>query len=132
MRAVGAMWLLGMLALATVAVAQANDVVVLTNGGRLRGTVEVYEPDPEHIVDRYLVQIHDGRFEIVEQGRIEPVDWRVSADELRHLVAEGEAYVHAPQRLDLRWLEVRLGIVPRLTRAGTWRVGRVRRPSAAR
>jgi len=90
--------------------------------------VEIYEPDPGHVVDRYCVRIHEGRFEVVEQGRCGPVDWRVSADELRRIVAERDAYVEAPDRLDLRWLELRLGIEPRPAHEGGWRIGRMRRP----
>jgi hypothetical protein len=91
--------------------------------------VAIYEGDPEHVVDRYSIRAHEGRFEVVEHGRFEPAaDWRVSVDHLRSLVARPERFVEAPEKLDLGWLEERLAIRRRKKRPAGWRIGRARRP----
>jgi len=92
-------------------------------------SVAIHEGDPEHVVDRYTVRMHEGRFEVVEQGRLDAVaDWRVSVDHLRDLVVQSGAYIETPAKLDLGWLEKRLGRAQPKRSLG-WRIGRVRRPS---
>lgn len=108
-----------------------REIVAKTSGGRAPAAlgVEIYEGDPERIVDRYAIRAHEGRFEMVESGKIEPeIDWRVSVDDLRHIVAKPDRYLEDPSRLPLAWLELRLGIRARPKRAAGWRSGRVRRP----
>jgi hypothetical protein len=91
--------------------------------------VAIYEGDPEHVVDHYVIRVHEGRFEAVERGRSEPaVDWRVSVDSLRHIVAEPDRYLDAPEKLDLGWLQTRLGIGRARSPSPTWRIGRAHRP----
>ena len=108
-----------------------RELVARTSGlpAPLTFGVEIYEPDPEHVVDHYLIRAHEGRFEVVEQGHREVPDWRVSADELRRIVAERDACIAAPERLDLHWLELRLGLAPRPAHESEWRMGRARRPA---
>jgi hypothetical protein len=51
MRAWWVAWIgIGWIAAASVALAQGTDVVMLSNGGRLRGTVEVYEPGADVVI----------------------------------------------------------------------------------
>jgi hypothetical protein len=106
-----------------------REIVARTSGRRRRTfSVAIYEGDPEHVVDRYVVHAHEGRFEVVEHGRGRPADWRVSVDQLRQIAAKPDRYVDAPEKLDLGWLETRLGIGRAKRPAAGWRIGRVRRP----
>lgn len=108
-----------------------REVVTRTTSGRRRNTfaVAIYEGDPEHVVDHYVIRVHEGRFEVVERGRSEPAaDWRVSVEHLRHIVAEPDGYIDAPEKLDLGWLQTRLGIGDVKRPSPTWRIGRARRP----
>jgi hypothetical protein len=92
--------------------------------------VGVYEGDPERIVDRYTIRAHEGRLEMVEHGHTElAIDWRVTAEDLRRIVAKPDRYLRDPGRLPLAWLESRLGIRERRKRAAGWRIGRAHRPS---
>ncbi len=50
MRAHGVLWVVLVWLLAASALAQGTDVVMLANGGRLRGTVEVYEPGADVVI----------------------------------------------------------------------------------
>ena len=109
-----------------------REIVAQTSGRRGPTTfaVAIYEGDRGHIVDRYTVRAHDGRFEVVERGRCEPpFDWQVSVEHLRSIVAEPDRYVDEPDKLDLAWVESRLGIRAAPKRAKGWRLGRVRRPT---
>ena len=109
-----------------------QEIVARTSGlhGPTLLAVGIYEGDPERIVDRYAVEAHEGRFQVVEHGRSEPaIDWRVSVEDLRRIVAEPDRYLEDPGRLPLAWLEARLGIRARPKRAVAWRLGRARRPS---
>lgn len=90
--------------------------------------VAICEGDPRRIVDRYAIRAHDGRFQVVEHGRLEPVDWEVSVDQLERIVAHPDRFVAAPELLGLDWLEDRLAIRPQAKQASGWRVGRARRP----
>ncbi|HBZ69172.1 MAG TPA: hypothetical protein DEP35_05250 [Deltaproteobacteria bacterium] len=109
-----------------------REIVASTSGrrGPKVFSVAIHEGDPPRVVDRYAVRMHEGRFEVVEQGRLEAApDWQVSVDHLRHLVVKPGEYMEAPAKLDLGWLEQRLGIGPQPKRRRGWRIGRVRRPS---
>ena len=109
-----------------------REIVARTSGrrGPKVFSVAIHEGDPEQVVDRYTVRVHEGRFQVVEQGRVETAsDWRVSIDHLRRLVVHPDAYVEAPTKLDLGWIEQRLGIGPQMKQPRAWRIGRVRRPS---
>jgi hypothetical protein len=77
---------------------------------------------------RERAHAHDGRFQVVEHGRLEPVDWEVSVDHLERIVAHPDRFVAAPELLALDWLEDRLAIRPRAKRTSGWRIGRARRP----
>lgn len=108
-----------------------REVVARTTGwkGAKVFAVEVWEGDPERIVDRYSIRVHEGRFEMVEPGRSHPsIDWRVSVEALRSITANPDRYLSDPGRLPLDWLESRLGIRKRAKRATGWRIGRARRP----
>lgn len=72
--------------------------------------VAVYEDESEAPVDRYAVRLHEGRFELVPGGEEPPIDWRVSVPFLRHVASHPDRYVDDPRRLELDWLERRLGI----------------------
>jgi len=92
--------------------------------------VEVCEGEPERIVDHYTIRVHEGRFEIIEHGGSEPaIDWRVSVEALRSIMAKPDRYLSDPGRLPLDWLELRLGIRAGPKRTAGWRIGRARRPS---
>lgn len=109
-----------------------REIIASTSGrrGPRVFSVAIHEGDPEHVVDRYTVRVHEGRFEVVEQGQLDgSADWRVSVDHLRRLVVQSDDYVEAPAKLDLGWLEQRLGIGAQPKRWRGWRIGRVRRPS---
>ena len=109
-----------------------REIVAKTSGrrGPTELAVAIYAADPERIVDRYTIRAHEGRLEVVEHGGSETaIDWRVSIDHLRRVVAEADRYVEEPENLDLAWLESHLGIRTRTKRAAGWRVGRARRPS---
>jgi len=109
-----------------------REIVAKTSGprGATKLAVAIYEADPQRIVDRYTIRAHEGRLEVVEHGRSETaIDWRVSVDHLRRVVAEADRHVEEPEHLDLAWLESRLGIRARPKRASGWRLGRTRRPS---
>jgi len=109
-----------------------REIVAKTSGrrGPTELAVAIYEADPERIVDRYTIRVHEGRLEAVEHGRSgTAIDWRVSVDDLRRVVAEADRHVEEPENLDLAWLESGLGIRARAKRASGWRLGRVRRPS---
>lgn len=109
-----------------------REIVAKTGGpaGSKLFAVEVREGDPEQIVDHDTIRAHEERFEMVEHGRSEPaIDWRVSVETLRGIVAKPERYLNDPRKLPLEWLERRLGIRARPKRAAGWRIGRSRRPS---
>jgi hypothetical protein len=109
-----------------------REIVAGTSGrdGAKLFAVEVWEGDPERIVDHYTIRAHEGRFEVVEHGGIErAIDWRVSVEALRTIVTKPDRYLSDPGRLPLDWLESRLGIRARPKRAAGWRIGRARRPS---
>ncbi len=73
--------------------------------------VDVYEDDPERPVDHYRIGVHEGRFEVIERGSSgAAVDWRVSVDQLRGIIADPDAHEDAPEKLGLSWLVERLGI----------------------
>ena len=92
--------------------------------------VAIYEGDPGHVVDQYSIRAHEGRFEVVEHGRLEPaVDWQVSVEHLQSVVAEPDRFIDAPEKLGLGWLEDRLAIRRGAKRRSGWRIGRVRRPT---
>jgi hypothetical protein len=79
--------------------------------GRLRLGVAVYEGDAPVPVDHYGVEMHEGKFHVVSRGQRElSIDWRVSVDYLRRVTAHPSEYIEEPARLELGWLEQRLGI----------------------
>jgi hypothetical protein len=109
-----------------------REIVASTSGrrGAKAFSVEVHEGAPERVVDRYVVQLHEGRLQVVEQGRLpSAADWRVSVDQLRLLVEGDGKDVEDPTKLDLGRLEHRLGIGAQPKRPRPWRIGRVRRPT---
>lgn len=72
-------------------------------------SVSVLEGDPERIVDRYAIRVHEGRFAVVGASQSKAaVDWQVAVDDLRRLVARPDAYVEDPSKLGLRWLELQV------------------------
>jgi hypothetical protein len=92
--------------------------------------VEVWEGDPERIVDHFTIRAHEGRFEVVERGGSgSAIDWRVSVEALRSIVAMPDHYLSDPGRLPRDWLELRLGIRARSKRTAGWRIGRAHRSS---
>jgi hypothetical protein len=91
--------------------------------------VAICEGDPRRVVDRYSIRAHEGRFEVVEHGRLEPaIDWEVSVDHLERIVAHPDRFIDAPEQLGLGWLEDRLAIRRGAKRRSGWRIGRARRP----
>jgi len=90
--------------------------------------VAICEGDPRRIVDRYSIRAHEGRFRVLEHGRLEPTDWEVSVAQLERIVAHPDRFVGAPEQLGLDWLEDRLSIRPEVKRPSAWRIGRARRP----
>jgi hypothetical protein len=90
-----------------------REIVARTSGRRGPTTfaVAIHEGDPARVVDHYVIRAHEGRFEVVEHGRREPApDWHVSVERLRRIVAQPDLYVDEPEKLELAWLEERLGI----------------------
>jgi hypothetical protein len=90
--------------------------------------VAICEGDPQRIVDRYSIRAHEGRFQLVEHGRLEPADWEVSVAELERIVAHPDRFISAPELLGLDWLEDRLAIRREAKPPSAWRMGRARRP----
>jgi hypothetical protein len=76
----------------------------------IRLGVEIYEHDPSAPVDHYGIRIHDGRFEVASRTREPVTDWRVSLEYLRRVAEDPQTYIDDPRKLDLGWLERRLGI----------------------
>jgi len=108
-----------------------REIVARTSGRRGPRTfaVAVTEGDPARVIDSYVVRVHEGRFEVVEQGRGAPViDWNVAVEHLRRIVADPDRYIAGPEQLDLGWLVSRLG-PPARKSPGGWQVRRSRRPS---
>jgi hypothetical protein len=108
-----------------------REIVARTSGRRGPRTfaVAVSEGDPARVIDSYVVRVHEGRFEVVEQGRGAPViDWNVAVEHLRRIVADPDRYIAGPEQLDLGWLVSRL-CPPVRKSAGGWQVRRTRRPS---
>ena len=108
-----------------------REIVARTSGRRGPRTfaVAVTEGDPARVIDSYVVRVHEGRFEVVEQGRGAPViDWNVAVEHLRRIVADPDRYIAGPEQLDLGWLVSRLG-PPARKSLGEWQVRRARRPS---
>jgi len=108
-----------------------REIVARTSGRRGPRTfaVAVTEGDPARVIDFYVVRVHEGRFEVVEQGRGAPViDWNVAVEHLRRIVADPDRYIAGPEQLDLGWLVSRLG-PPARKSPGEWQVRRARRPS---
>lgn len=108
-----------------------REIVARTSGRRGPRTfaVAVTEGDPARVIDSYVVRVHEGRFEVVEQGRGAPViDWNVAVEHLRRIVADPDRYIAGPEQLDLGWLVSRLG-PPARKSPGEWQVRRARRPS---
>jgi hypothetical protein len=68
--ALGACVVAAVLAFASGVLAQAGDLVILRNGGRLRGTVEVYEPGT-----RVVILLPDGSRRTLAGGEIERVQF---------------------------------------------------------
>jgi hypothetical protein len=109
-----------------------REVVARTSGrnGPRLFAVEIREGDPARVIDHYTIRAHEGRFEMVEHGAREAaIDWRVSVEALRSIVAKPDRYLSHPGRLPLDWLQVRLGIRARPKRAASWRIARARRPT---
>lgn len=66
--------------------------------------------DSEVPIDRFAIHLHEGRFELVSREDVPVVDWEVSIDFLRDVARHPDRYVADPRRLQLDWLERRLGI----------------------
>ena len=79
--------------------------------GGLRLGVAIYEGDEPLPVDHYVIELREGKFQVVSHGPLEsPVDWRVSVDYLRRVTVHAWEYVEEPAKLELDWLEQRLGM----------------------
>jgi hypothetical protein len=73
--------------------------------------VAVYEKTPDTPVDHYTIRMDGAKFHVIKHGHREPaVDWNVSVDYLRRVAGNPQAYLDVPARLDLAWLEQRLGL----------------------
>ena len=73
--------------------------------------VAVYEKTPDAPVDHYTIRIDGAKFHVVAHGKREPaVVWSVSVDYLRRVAGNPQVYLDVPARLDLAWLERRLGL----------------------
>jgi hypothetical protein len=73
--------------------------------------VAVYEKTPDTPVDHYTIRMDGAKFHVIKHGQREPaVDWSVSVDYLRRVAGNPQAYLDVPARLDLAWLEQRLGL----------------------
>ena len=73
--------------------------------------VAVYEKTPEVPVDHYTIRLHGAKFHVVGHGKREPgILWSVPVDYLRRVAGNPQAFIDVPARLDLGWLERRLGL----------------------
>lgn len=70
----------------------------------------VYQKDPSEPHDYFTLRFEAGKLR-AEHGKNAPdISWKVKEDYLRKVVAEPETYVKHPTKLDLDWLESRLGL----------------------
>jgi hypothetical protein len=88
---------------------------MLARAGRILGGqdlwVAIYEKSPGAPVDHYTIRMDGAKFHVVAHGKQEPAaDWTVSVDYLRRVAGNPQAYIDVPARLDLGWLERRLGL----------------------
>jgi hypothetical protein len=93
-----------------------RDILERSRGNRGSETigVAICEGESGRAREHWEIRICGSVLEVVSSGHVEgPTDWRVSVDELRRIAERGEACLDAPEGLDLRWLETRIGIRPR-------------------
>ncbi len=72
--------------------------------------VAILEGDPPVAIDHYAIRVHEGRFEVLSRSSAPAVDWRLSVDFPRDVARHPDGYVADPRKLDLDWLQRRLGI----------------------
>ncbi len=73
--------------------------------------IEVYEDDPLRPSARFAVRFRKGMIEpVAAEPLAEDVCWRVGVDYLERVVADADAYVQNPDRLDWSWVKQWAGI----------------------
>ena len=74
--------------------------------------VGVYRKDAAHPHHWYTVKLSAGTFEVLEHGKSgdADVEWKVSDQHLAHVVDNPRDYVASPFKLDLDWLQTRVGL----------------------
>ena len=69
----------------------------------------VYKGDPDSPHDYFTVRLESGRFRATH-GKEEPdIEWKLDEKHLENVVSNPKPYVDNPAKLDLDWLETRLG-----------------------
>jgi len=73
--------------------------------------VAVYKHDPAKPHDFHTIKIEDGAFRYVGHGKVDArVDFRTSEKRLVEVAENPEPFIEDPSRLELGWLERKLGI----------------------
>jgi hypothetical protein len=73
--------------------------------------VAVYKNDPENPHHHFTITLDGGTFKILETGKGEAdIVWKVRDDHLENVVENPQEFVDRPAKLDLDWLQKRLGV----------------------
>lgn len=74
--------------------------------------VVVFADDADEPHDFFTITMKGGHFEMTGHGKDEHADlsWKLPQDHMKEVVENPSDYVEHPARLDLSWLEHRLGL----------------------
>lgn len=74
--------------------------------------VGVYDGDAKNPHHWYTIRMSDGTFDLVDNRKPDDpkLSWKVDEDHLTHVVDNPKTYVEHPMKLDLDWLQTRVGL----------------------
>jgi len=73
--------------------------------------VAVYEDEPSKPHDYYTVSFHGGTFHLLERGKDEADStWKLPQRHMEEVVADPQAFIDHPARMDLDWMKKRVGL----------------------
>lgn len=79
-------------------------------GGKRIG-MAVYKTDPNHPHAFYTMTFENGRFGMVDRGKVDPhMTWKIRESHIDEVIENPDMFIEHPARLDLSWLKNRLGL----------------------
>lgn len=73
--------------------------------------IGIYKDDSSNTYDHYTYRFQDGKFQMVEHGKVKhAIEWKASRDYLEEVVENPQEYIDNPFKLDFDWLKSRLGM----------------------